>query len=207
MYRTVQEEFWAGQFVSDYIERNKSQQMLATKLGWFAKIISRTTRIESIIEFGSNIGLNLLALSRLLPQIVEGGLSAIEITMDACAELKKILPNAKLYNQSILDFDIDYKRDLVLISGVLIHINPDELKHVYKKLYDCTKKYLLVNEYYNPTPVEVEYRGHSGKLFKRDFAGEIMDMYPDLQLIDYGFWYHRDNVFPGSDSVWFLMQK
>ena len=207
MYKTEQEKFWAGEFGTEYIERNKSTEILSAKVGMFAKMISRigtNGTIESIIEFGSNIGLNLLALSYLLPRVE---LSAIEINPKACKELKKNLPDAELFNQSILDFEVDYKRDLVLISGVLIHINPVELKHVYAKLYDCSQKYILVNEYYNPTPVEVEYRGHAGKLFKRDFAGEIMDMHPDLQLIDYGFWYHRDNVFPGSDTTWFLMQK
>ena len=47
-------------------------------------------------------------------------------------------------------------------------------------------------EYYNPTPVEVEYRGHVQKLFKRDFAGEMLDRFPDLTLVHYGFAYHRD---------------
>ena len=32
----------------------------------------------------------------------------------------------------------------------------------------------------------VEYRGHTGKLFKRDFAGEMIYRF-DLKLIDYGF--------------------
>ena len=40
-------------------------------------------------------------------------------------------------------------------------------------------------EYYNPTPVSVLYRGHKGKLFKRDFAGEMLDKYNDLNIIDY----------------------
>lgn len=34
-----------------------------------------------------------------------------------------------------------------------------------------------------------------------------MDRYPDLELVDYGFIYHRDNVFPGDDITWFLMEK
>ena len=49
----------------------------------------------------------------------------------------------------------------------------------------CSKKFILIAEYYNPTPVEVSYRGHNGKLFKRDFAGEMMKKYSDLKLIDY----------------------
>jgi spore coat polysaccharide biosynthesis protein SpsF len=64
-----------------------------------------------------------------------------------------------------------------------------------------------VCEYYNPTPVEVTYRGHEQALFKRDFAGEMLDAFPELTLVDYGFTYHRDPKFPLDDSTWFLMEK
>jgi spore coat polysaccharide biosynthesis protein SpsF len=63
----------------------------------------------------------------------------------------------------------------------------------------------MVAEYYNPTPVVVEYRGHKDKLFKRDFAGELMDKYPNLELIDFGFTYHRKGW--NDDINWFLMKK
>ena len=99
------------------------------------------------------------------------------------------------------------KYDLALISGVLIHINPQELQTVYEKLYDSSEKYICMIEYYNPTPAEIPYRGHEGKLFKRDFAGEFLDRYPDCQLADYGFQYHRDHYFPGDDNTWFLIEK
>lgn len=89
----------------------------------------------------------------------------------------------------------------------MIHINPDELPGVYDKLYSLSSKYVVFAEYYNPTPTEVTYRGNKGKLFKRDFAGEIMDRHPDLKLVDYGFGYHRDNNFPLDDITWFLLEK
>ncbi len=38
-------------------------------------------------------------------------------------------------------------RDLVFIKGVLIHINPEYLELVYKKLYETSKKYILIVEY------------------------------------------------------------
>jgi pseudaminic acid biosynthesis-associated methylase len=95
----------------------------------------------------------------------------------------------------------------VLIKGVLIHINPDFLGHVYEKLYKTALKYICIVEYYNPTPVEVSYRGYSGHLFKRDFAGEVLDKYTDLNLVDYGFVYHRDHNFPADDLTWFLLEK
>jgi spore coat polysaccharide biosynthesis protein SpsF len=94
-----------------------------------------------------------------------------------------------------------------MIKGVLIHINPDMLGIVYEKLYQLFSHYILIAEYYNPTPVEVNYRGHSSKLFKRDFAGEMLDKYPDLKLLDYGFIYYRDNNFPQGDTNWFLLEK
>jgi spore coat polysaccharide biosynthesis protein SpsF len=53
----------------------------------------------------------------------------------------------------------------------------------------------------------ITYRGVDDRLFKRDFAGDLLDMYPSLSLIDYGFCYRRDPVFPQDDISWFLMAK
>lgn len=97
--------------------------------------------------------------------------------------------------------------DMSFIKAVLIHINPEELQTVYEKLYNASKKYILVTEYYNPSPVSITYRGHQDRLFKRDFAGEMLDKYPNLELIDYGFTYRRDPNFRLDDSTWFLMEK
>jgi len=68
-------------------------------------------------------------------------------------------------------------------------------------------RYICLAEYYNPTPMEVPYRGHSGRLYKRDFAGEMLERFPDLSLVDYGFVYHRDPNFPLDDITWFLLEK
>jgi spore coat polysaccharide biosynthesis protein SpsF len=97
--------------------------------------------------------------------------------------------------------------DLVLIKGVLIHVNPDKLLDVYKNLVSSCKRYLLVCEYYNRTPVSIPYRGHENRLFKRDFSGEIMEHHPEMKLLDYGFVYRRDLNFPQDDVTWFLMEK
>lgn len=131
---------------------------------------------------------------------------AIEINTNAVSELKKELEEDNIYPISILDFLPKQKFDLVLIKGVLIHINPEYLSKVYESLYNSTGKYLLISEYYNPTPVSINYRGHSDLLFKRDFCGEIMDKYPKLHLINYGFVYHRDLSFPMDDGNWFLLE-
>lgn len=202
-YQTEQENFWAGEFGNEYVSRNNNLNIIASNIALFSKILNKTLHIESILEFGSNIGLNLIALRSLLPQT---SLSAIEINGNAIQELKKI-ENIETFHQSILEFTSHKLWDFTLIKGVLIHINPNELPTVYKKLYDFSKRYICVVEYYNPTPIEIPYRGHTEKLFKRDFAGELLDMYPDLELVDYGFVYHRDAHFPQDDCTWFLLKK
>ena len=102
---------------------------------------------------------------------------------------------------------LEKKFDLVFTKGVLIHINPKNLKKIYNKLYSYSKQYILLAEYYNPTPVSVLYRGHKGKLFKRDFAGDMLNIYRDLSLVKYGFCYHKDKMAPQDDINWFLLKK
>lgn len=201
-FKTSQEEFWAGEFGNEYIARNNDVRLVAGNLNLFGKVLARTRGIHSVIEFGANIGNNLQAIKALLPK---SELSAIEINEEAVKVLKK--KEFNVYHTSLLEFTPDYQRDLVVIKTVLIHINPDYLSEAYKKLYDTSSKYLFIAEYYNPTPVAIPYRGHNDKLFKRDFAGEIMDKYSDVMLLDYGFMYRRDNNFLSDDINWFLLEK
>jgi pseudaminic acid biosynthesis-associated methylase len=112
-----------------------------------------------------------------------------------------------VHETSIFDFAVSAKHDLVLIKGVLIHLPPERLDEAYAKLFEASNRYILMAEYYNPHPVTVEYRGHTGKLFKRDFAGEFLDRYPTVRLVDYGFAYRRDPVWPQDDTTWFLLEK
>ena len=203
-YKTEQEKFWSdNEWGDEYIKRN-SYDRVKNNIFFFSKILQRTSNINSILEFGANIGLNLIGLRQLLPK---AEYSAIEINKNACQELEKLEFVEPVYNESLFDFKITQKYDLTFTKVVLIHINPEYLETVYKKLYDTSSKYILIAEYYNPTPVEINYRGHKGKLFKRDFAGEMMDKYDDLKLVDYGFSYHRDNNFHQDDITWFLLEK
>ncbi len=202
-YKTDQERFWSGDFGDEYIQRNQGDAAVASCTALFAKILHSARGVASVVEFGANVGLNLRALRRLLPA---AELAAVEINAKAVAELQT-LGDVTVCHSSILDFASDRQWDLSLIKGVLIHIDPRELPTVYDRLFQAAAKYICVVEYYNPTPVELEYRGYEGKLFKRDFAGEIMDRFPELTLIDYGFAYHRDPVFPQDDMTWFLLEK
>lgn len=201
---TEQEKFWEGEFGDSYISRNQSDGLLAANLSLFSDILQKTGPIDSVLELGCNVGMNLMALELLAPKIL---ISGIDINQKAIDELRKEKPNYNLHQQSIIDsLNVD-TADLTFTKGVLIHINPEKLNNVYENLYEKSNKFICINEYYNPSPVTINYRGHDDRLFKRDFCGEMMDKYSDLKLVDYGFGYRRDPVFQQDDMTWFLLEK
>jgi spore coat polysaccharide biosynthesis protein SpsF len=203
-YATEQEIFWKGEFGDSYTDRNRGSHLVAANLSFFSKVLDRARGIHSVLELGSNAGLNLMALRQLLPSAM---LSAVEINEKAALDLKDNLPDIDLHVGSILDFNPGRTWDLVFTKGVLIHVNPDKLAAVYELMCRSSSRYILLAEYYSPKATEIPYRGHAGKLFKRDFAGEMLDVFSDFSLADYGFLYHRDPNFPHDDINWFLLEK
>lgn len=202
-YKTEQESFWAGTFGDEYVERNKSQALLASNLAFWSRILAPYGPVQSVLELGANIGMNLMALDLLFPGIrMEGA----EINDAAAAQLAS-WGKAKVFKGSIFDYDVHEQFDLVFTKGVLIHLSPDCLTQVYDLMGKASSRLVCIAEYYNPSPVEIPYRGHRGKLFKRDFAGEMLERHPNLRLLDYGFVYKRDPAFPQDDITWFLLGK
>ena len=197
-----QRSFWASKFGNEYIDRNNSEELMASNLAFFSRIFQLTnTPPRDFLEFGANIGMNIKALKLLFPRSFFCG---VEINAEACKYLREV--SDETIESSIEDYIPENSYDVVFSKGVLIHIAPSNLPLVYERMYLSSRKWILLAEYYNPTPVGIDYRGHKDKLFKRDFAGEIMDKYPDLRLIDYGFSYHK-GTFPQDDISWFLLEK
>jgi len=201
-YTTEQEDFWAGRFGDDYAERNTQERLRAASLAFFARALARAPGIRSAVELGANVGANLRALATLLPGIA---LAAVEINARAVEELRA-WGGCAVRHASLLEWEPE-PADLAFTRGVLIHLCPERLPDAYDKLHAAARRYVLVAEYYNSVPVALDYRGERDRLFKRDFAGELMDRHPDLALVDYGFIYRRDPHFPQDDVTWFLMEK
>lgn len=202
-FSTPQEQFWAGEFGDAYTERNTGPRWIASNLALFSRILSATRAVRSVLELGANRGLNLLALRQLLPG---ARLSAVEINPKAVDELRRF-DWLHVDHASLLEFKPAAPADFVLIKGVLIHLNPDVLPGAYDLLHTASSRYVCIVEYYNPTPVTIPYREHTDRLFKRDFAGEMLTRHSDLRLVDYGFVYHGDPNFPQDDLTWFLLEK
>ena len=56
----------------------------------------------------------------------------------------------------------------------------------------------------------MNYRGNENQLFKRDFASEMLDLFSDVRMVDYGFVHGRDRAYSGvslNNMSWFLLEK
>lgn len=200
--RNEQEDFWAGSFGKEYIDRNRDEKLLASNFVFFSSIFSKMSKLpKTCIELGANIGMNIFPIKTLLPT---AEITGVEINKEACVELEKT--GCNVINKSILELEAKQTYELVLLKGVLIHQNPDFLLETYKKIYSLSSKWIIIAEYFNPTPIEMSYRGHKDRLFKRDFVGELLNQFKNLELVANGFSYHGD-VFPQDDINWFLIEK
>lgn len=197
----VQEEFWRGSFGDEYITRNDDVQTQAASLHLFGQIAPHLVAVGSALELGANIGLNLRALRGFFPGIQ---LSAVEINARACERLRQ--DGVSTVNGSLLTERVAVPHDLAFTAGVLIHIAPEDLISAYAALYEQSTRFIMIAEYYARQPEQVVYRGESERMWKRDFAGDLMDMYSDLELRAYGCTYHRDTM-EMDDLNWFLLEK
>lgn len=193
----AQERHWAGGEGDAYIGRNTAG--LPSALAMWADIFKRAN-VESVVELGANIGTNLRAIRQLLPTVKTAG---VEINATAAETLRRQAD--EVYEESVLTWEPPKTWEMSFTRGVLIHIAPDDLPKVYERLFRASERYVMVAEYYNPHPVAIPYRGQDERMWKRDFAGEMLDSYP-LRLVDYGFVYRR-GAFTQDDICWFLMEK
>lgn len=194
---------WQGTFGDKYQERSPGDVTCNRHFFYpiLARIAGSETSFRSVVELGAGVGNNLRAISQILPDV---HMTAVEINARACQKLQG-LDRVTVVNASLLDLT-PWPHDLSFTKGVLIHVKPDVLHVAYERLWQWSKRWILIAEYYNPTPIEVEYRGLKHMLWKRDFAGEMMDRFSGLKLVDHGFAYHRDE-YPQDDLTWFLMEK
>jgi len=203
----AQLQFWRGEFGDNYIGRNTATvDQLRGRVALWAKIIGCLVGNppKSILEVGSNIGNNLMAL-----RILTG------------AEMYAVEPNAEAREILVRDGVVEPERaldgiaaaismadgavDMAFTSGVLIHIHPDDLAASMREIHRVARRYIACIEYFSDKPEMIPYRGHDDRLFKRDFGGMYLDLFPDLRVVDYGFAWKR---LTGLDNLtWWLFEK
>jgi pseudaminic acid biosynthesis-associated methylase len=198
---------WTGTFGDAYVERNAATRKtvgLALKMWSNLLLHFHDAKLNSVLEVGSNIGLNLRALKLLTDAelfAVEPNEKAIEVLV-----ADNVLPASHVASADACD--IPHKNnsfDLVFTSGVLIHISPENLSVAYREIHRVSSRFILSIEYFSEHPVEVPYRGHSNLLFKRDFGLLWKETFPELAIRGSGFFWRPET---GLDNLtWWLFEK
>ena len=168
-------------------------------------MLAQAADVKSYLECGPNIGRNIDFLQQVLPQARK---SIIEISAPAFESVTKKHAFEHAFNGSIEESALPQNAfDLVYTIGVLIHVHPDNLLRVMKKMFDYSSRYVLFGEYFNRTPVMIEYQGQKDRLFKRDFGKLFIENFP-VRVVDYGFlWGHLYDQAGFDDITWWLFEK
>lgn len=193
---SLQLKAWKGKFGEDYTDRNIVDWRKRIPL--FRNII-KGLPVKSILEVGCNRGHNLVVLRKLLGEKSE--IAGIEPNRYAFNIAKNNNLKLRVIPGNIFSIPFnDSSFDLVFTAGVLIHISIKDLKSAMKEIYRVSKKYILAIEYFAKKETEIEYRGFSSLLWKRDFPGYYLKFFPDLTLIRSGYW-------KKGRLTWWLFQK
>jgi pseudaminic acid biosynthesis-associated methylase len=187
-------ELWTGEFGNEYTQRNSRETLEARRAMWE---ILLPKGVESALEVGANVGLNLEAIS----QFSTAELYACEPNDMARAELHELLDHDNIRSDSADRLGWPDKHvDLVFTSGVLIHVPPDRLEASLKEISRVASRYVICGEYFAPSEEVVPYRGQSDALWRRDYGSLFMDACPDLHPLGTLFAWKRTT---GLDNLTF----
>jgi len=199
---------WTSELGNEYITRNN---FASWKLPYGTKAFKQILNgidIGSVLEIGSNIGLNLhfineIAQGKIKNYAIEPNKEAFDILSSNSIKLNL----EKAWNCDASEIPLnDSSIDLVFTAGVLIHIAPENLDKVTDEIVRVAKKYVLCIEYFSHKPTSIKYHNQENLLFKRDFGGYYLDRFPELKCIRYGFLWQREyKIF--DDLNWWLFIK
>lgn len=205
---TKQLELWRSEFGVRYAERNRNrittdgQRRLMRDWG---RILAHavTPPPQSVLEVGCNVGRNLLALKQFVPEIcgVEPNREAIRIAKGQAQLADVRIDECDGFSLPYGDSSVD----LVLTSGVLIHVAPEDLGRIVDEILRVARHYVVCIEYFSHEPMSVTYHDRNDVLFKRDFGQFYLQRDGSLRVLDYGFlWQPLDS---SDNSNWWLLAK
>lgn len=199
-----QEQFWARDYGAACREKNATFDQESGVEAW-RTMLAKAGPIASFLECGSNIGRNIGMLATALPNAPP---SAIEVNAEAFDVVRRSYSLEHAFNGTIAGSNLPERAfDLVFTCGVLIHVHPDHLLQTLQRVFDYSRRYVQIGEYFNRTPVMIEYQGQRDRLFKRDFGRYFLQHFP-ARVVDYGFLWGR--VYDGAgfdDITWWLFEK
>lgn len=190
MDETSQMNSWKGDFGRKYTDRNPQTpdeldelylSNFGTTRSWLNKyFLDNFDRTLRILEIGCNVGTQLMCLEKMN----FSNLFGIEVQQYAVEKAQKKIQSCGFIQGSALQLPFsDGAFDIVFTSGVLIHIQPEDLHLTIEEMYRCTKKYIWGYEYYSPKYEMISYRNKANLMWKADYPALIMKNFPSLKLI------------------------
>ncbi|MBO9545382.1 pseudaminic acid biosynthesis-associated methylase [Caulobacter sp.] len=198
---------WSGEFGDRYTQRNAvTAEAVSGRARVWGQVLPRLAGDPpaSILEVGPNVGLNLRGLAA----VSDAELWGIEPNGAARKQLLEdgVLPAERLFEGFGHTIPLaDGAVDMAFTSGVLIHVDPSQLEATMREIHRVSAKYVFCAEYFSPKPETITYRGEQDLLFKNDFGSLYLDLFPDLVLVDCGFFWRRTTVM--DDTTWWLFRK
>jgi len=170
---------WQGDLGRKYTDRNSMSPAQVDDLWRKNYGISRTAvnreflgdlpRNTRILEVGCNIGNQLL----LLEEQGFSDLHGLEIQAYALEIARARAPRIGFSQGSALELPFENNSfDLVLTSGVLIHIAPQDLPIALGEIHRCAKRNIYGAEYYSQSVTQLKWREQDGLMWKMDYARE-----------------------------------
>lgn len=168
------EDFWSGRFGDEYLARNRVE--------WEARVPFWQSAIDfmepgSMLEVGCNAGWNLRAIQSIQADI---DLYGVDINASAAEEARQAGFEVRVLGaQGIVGLHEPGSIDCVFTAGVLIHVAPEDIEATMRQIIAVSGRYVLAIEYMADQEEALDYRGHTGKLWKRPFGA----MYQQMGLV------------------------
>ena len=194
------ETLWAGEFGNEYVDRNLSAY---DRRGEFWLPLMDELQPHNVLEVGCNVGGNLQWITqRVEPARVTG----VDINAKALRLLDRRVPGVRAVNGPARELPVaDRSVDFVFTMGVLIHQPEETLARVMSEMVRASSRYVFCAEYFDDHTVEVPYRGHEGALFRRDYGGLFLDLFPhELTLVREGFLTAEQGF---DRNTWWLFER
>jgi len=197
-------KFWKGKRGQEYTGRNPQnpQEMDAlylrdygvTRSDMDKRFVGNLSRDIRILEVGCNIGVQLWMLHNMGFRHLYG----IDVQ-----PIKKAGPFAFVLSPAQkIPFKDNYF-DLVLTSGLLIHIPPDELLMVMGEMNRVAKDKIWGFEYGAEETTPLEYRGETGLLWKANYGGLFQAHFNLGRVYSQGYKFRDTDNY----SVMYLLEK
>lgn len=187
------EDFWRGDFGNEYLDRNRIDY--TTRLPFWTATLN-TIAVGKAIEVGCNKGTNLQAIRHIDPDVIVMGLDVNEQALIEASDAGITAVN--LPARYVGEY-FPRAADLTFTAGVLIHVPPSDLEAVMRSIIASSRRYVMCIEYEDVDEVEVVYRGHTDRLWRRPYGKLYQDL--GLKLIERG-------PAEGFDScTWWLFTK